>query len=281
MQCRWAKSLGELEGTHYEAWGTTEYMSRKKAAVFFGLYDMRDYLALLRHKGLKYILWAGSDIKNLANNFCFNDGKLKWVNNLFPLGTKWLKEYINQECISYVETQAEAQVLSILGIQAKEIIPSFLGRKENYKVSFKPSKTPHVYTSCSGNRQEEYGFSLIEAMAPRFPSTTFHLYGAKWITRQPNIIVHGRVSKEVMNEETKEMQGSLRLNSFDGFSEITAKSILWGQYPATVVKQRKITHILHIDDLGEWLYDLSKKRKPNIEARNYYLKTLNNYPWAQ
>ena len=82
-QCKWAVSLGELEGTHQKAWGTTEYKSRSEPTVFMGMYDLRDYIALWRHKGKAWVLWCGSDIRSLRANFVFNDGKLKWLSYLF------------------------------------------------------------------------------------------------------------------------------------------------------------------------------------------------------
>ena len=56
--------------------------------------------------------------------------------------------------------------------------------------------------------------------------------------------MHGRVAQEVMNEEIKEMQGALRLTEMDGFSEILAKSILWGQWPVSLIKYSHILNIL-------------------------------------
>ena len=60
--CRWAPSLGELEDTAENVWGTKPYIwteHRKKSCVFFGLYDLRDYLALWMHEGKAWVLWAG------------------------------------------------------------------------------------------------------------------------------------------------------------------------------------------------------------------------------
>ncbi|KKM72328.1 hypothetical protein LCGC14_1421680 [marine sediment metagenome] len=64
-KCRVASSLGALEGTPYEAWGTIEYKPEihgKDSVVFFGLYGLPDFYALWRHKGRKAILWCGSDL---------------------------------------------------------------------------------------------------------------------------------------------------------------------------------------------------------------------------
>ena len=84
-----------------------------------------------------------------------------------------------------------------------------------------------------------------------------------------NVFVHGKVPKEQMNEEIKHMQGGIRLLKHDGFSEIIAKSILWGQWPISAIP---------------YSYTVDKpmtKSEPNIEGRNYYRKILNNYPWNE
>ena len=88
----------------------------------------------------------------------------------------------------------------------------------------------------------------------------------------PNVIVRGRVDKEVMNAEIKHMQGALRLNEHDGFSEIIAKSVLWGQWPVSAIEY---PYMLKPENISRIL----DKKKPNIEGREYYLNKLNNYPW--
>ena len=278
--CRWAPSLGALEDTHQNIWGTKEYNegSLNSPAVFFGLYDARDYLALLRHRGPRFILWAGSDIKNLVNNFYFNDGKLKWLSRIFPISNMWLKDFIREKCMNYVENQTEAMALSLLDIPSV-IVPSFLGKVESYKITYKSHKTPNVYLSASEGRQREYGWLLVEELAKITPWVNFHLYGAKWRGTRPNIFTHGRVPKEKMNEEVSKMQCGLRLNAFDGFSEITAKSVLWGQYPITTIKNPYLDHLIKIDDWFDLMHELRTKRKANVSARNFYFKEFNNYPW--
>ena len=69
-KCRYAPSLGALERTHQEVWGTEEYIPEKHLydpVVFFGLYGLPDWYLLWRHKGKKAVLWAGSDVKHFLN----------------------------------------------------------------------------------------------------------------------------------------------------------------------------------------------------------------------
>ena len=89
-----------------------------------------------------------------------------------------------------------------------------------------------------------------------------------------NIFVHGRVSKEQMNEEIKEMQGALRLTEFDGASEILVKSILWGQWPVSLLSYK---YMIDIEDLGK----LKNKQRPNFVGRSHYRRILNQFPWVK
>lgn len=276
--CRVAPSLGALEGTPEEAWGTKPYTwlkHRQDPTVFFGLYDLRDYLALALHTGKKWVLWAGSDLRNLNSGFIFNDGKLKWLSEVFGSGN-WILPIL-KSAEHWVENEAEARVLQRFGIQAK-VCPSFMGKIENYDVESVPGNK--VYVSSGANRQREYGFDIIESIAYKLPQIEFHLYGAPWETNHKNIIVHDLVPKDIMNDEIKKMQCGLRLNHTDGFSEVTAKSILWGQYPITRITSPFISSFVTTDELVELLEKVPHFVRPNTIAREYYRSELNNYPWT-
>ena len=275
--CHYAKSLGELEGTPFEAWGTPiyEYKKHKKeSAVFFGLYDLRDYLALFRHRGLSYVLWAGSDIKNLQKEFALNDGKLKRISNIF--GNKWVYPIL-KKAEHWVENKVEWEALHRLGIHSK-ICPSFMGDINKFKVTFRPKKIPDVYISASEGRQEEYGFGVVERIADLLP-VRFHLYGARWETRRKNIMVHGRVPKEQMNEEISKMQIGLRLNDFDGFSEILAKCILQGQWPVSRIEYPGIPACRTDQELIDQIKGVAGV-KGSFPERDWYVNNINKFPWV-
>lgn len=277
MQTRWAPSLGQLDGTHQIAWGTTDYKSRYEPTCFFGLYDLRDYIALWRHKGEAWVLWAGSDITNLKNGFVFNDGKLKWLSKLLR-GNWWVFPII-KKAKHWVENAKEGKVLEEMGIRIAGICPSFLGDKRSYPISFVPNKK--FFVSCGRGRQIEYGFQTIENIAGELPWITFVLYGDEWETKHENVIVRGRVTNKEFNEEIKEMHGSIRLNDFDGASEIMVKSVLMGQYPIAKVGHPLVDGYENELDLILKINQLSKETKPNVVARNYYLRILNDYPWSK
>lgn len=279
IYCRWAPSLGKLEATAERVWGTKEYnpdLHINEPTVFFGLYGFPDFYALWRHKGTRFILWAGTDIVHFTNGYWL-DGKGE-----MRLDSLSLAQWIDKNCMSFCENAVEQQALSDMGILAT-IAPSFLGQVENYDLSYYPSSRPAVYASVSGNNFEMYGWPLIERIAHKC-SVDFHLYGntKEWKSRHSNVFVHSRVPSDQMNEEIKYMQGALRLNMPDGFSELLAKSVLWGQWPITW-DSFKYPHILGangVDEMVRLLNALRYKSLPNIAGREYYLKTLNSFPWV-
>lgn len=269
--CRWSSTLGEFESTHQKIWGTIEYDPERhgnEPTVFMGLYSFVDFYALWRHKGYKAILFCGSDIRHFINGYWLEDSEHGIKLNRTPLA-----QWINKYCENWVENEVEQNELLNVGIDSK-VCPSFLGNIEDYEVSYKQSDRPKVYTSVSGNDFKLYGWDKIRGLAKENPDIEFHLYGNTiFYPGSSNIFVHGRVPKEQMNKEIKEMQGALRLVKMDGFSEIIAKSILWGQWPVSLIEY---PYMLSVEELGI----LKDKKEPNIAGREHYIKNLNKYPWC-
>jgi hypothetical protein len=269
IYCRKAPSLGDLEGTEAAAWGTLPYEGNLDApTVFFGLYSFADFKALHSHRGKKWILWAGSDIKHFTEGY--------WLDSVgrFRLHPAAIAPWMNEYCESWCENGVEQSVLKMSGIDA-QVAPSFMGDVRDYEITYKHSDRPKVYASVSGDDFELYRWDGIEQLAAIHKNIEFHLYGNKkeWNSNLPNVIVHGRVPKEQMNLEVMQMQGGLRLLKFDGFSEILAKSVLWGQWPISAIPY---PHMLPIEEL----HRLPALNKANLEGRDYYLSTLNKYPWV-
>lgn len=274
MQIRIAPSLGDLEGHPNDIWGTETYVPGGVAAslptLFFGLYGLKDFFALWAHKGERHILWAGSDIRHfIAGYWLDNYGQIR-------IEARQLALWLHQNCTHWVENEVEAEALRKLGIMS-HIVPSFLGRVEDFPLYFVKQDKVRLYTSVSGDDFALYGWDRIPDLAKQNPDVEFHLYGNTveppfQLAYRTNIILHGRVPKEQMNEEIKSMTGALRLTEFDGFSEILAKSILMGQWPVSLIPY---PHMLQPHEIKTLKY----KSEPNIEGREHYLKILNQYPW--
>lgn len=276
---RVAPSLGELERSFESAWGLETYnpvTDINEETVFVGLYGLPDFYTVWKHQGQKYVWWCGTDITNFVNGY--------WLDTVgsIRLSPKSIATWLNANCEHWVENEVEQLALKKAGIDS-QVCPSFLGNINDYKISYKWSNNPKIYTSVSGDDFELYRWNEIPSLAIKYPDIEFHLYGN---TKQfpivipsdlmplENIFIHGRVSKEQMNNEIKEMQGALRLTRMDGFSEILAKSVLWGQWPVSVINypfMLKVSEIKLLKDIQE----------ANIEGRDYYRKILNKYPWVK
>ncbi len=270
--CRIAPSLGALEGDPNEVWGTQPYydkLHRDEPTVFFGLYGLPDFYTLWRHRGKKWILWAGSDIRHFVSGYWLDDtGVLK-------VTPKPLAKWINTYCESWVENEVEQAELKRIGIYS-HVCPSFMGNVEAYGIQYRPSARPRVYASVSGDDFVLYKWAEIDQLALNHPEIEFHLYGntQPWAAVSSNVVVHGRVPKEQMNSETQQMQGGLRLLEFDGFSEVIAKSVLWGQWPISTIPY---PHTLRVSEIGS----LVNRQQNNLAGAVYYRVQLNKYPWHE
>lgn len=262
-----------MEGEPEAVWGTSQYLDENAPAVFFGLYGLPDFYALWRHKGRKAVLWAGSDILHFIHGYWLDDeGGIR-------IEPQALAEWLNKNVENYVENGVEAENLRVMGIEST-IVPSFMGDVRGFDVSYTPRERPEVYASVSGDNFAAYGWEQIEMIADKC-DVDFYLYGSdSWQSKHSNVFSRGRVPKEVMNEEVKNMQAGLRLNEHDGFSEILAKSILWGQHPISRIGYPYVDSFTSNTELIALLNGLKEKTEPNLKGREWLLKNVNNYPWA-
>lgn len=231
--------------------------------LFFGLYVDYDFDVFYFHSGKKTVFWCGSDIVRVLRD---------------PERQRKLRLYPEAE--HYCENELEAEELRSVGINPI-VAPSFLEDIDDFPASYFPTEKPHIYLSGHDYREEEYGFGLVDRLADRFPDYTFHLYGVGEPYIKGNIVSHGRVSPEQFNEEIKHYQCGLRPNDHDGFSEVTAKSVLMGQYPITKIPYPNILSYQTEEELVELLGKLKFIKEPNLVARDYWRKAVNNYSWMK
>lgn len=226
------------------------------------MYHIFDYLRFIWHQGQTRIFWCGGDVL-----------RLKWWN-------KWIFQFFSAQ--HFCETLQEYNHLLEKGIIA-EVKPLYAG--EMLEISYKQSDRPEVFVCGHPGREKEYGIDLIFEIAPLVPDITFHIYGIPYDKflelytklKRPNIYCHGIVSEEEFNEQIKDYQAGIRLNEFDGFSEVVAKSILLGQYPITRLKYKYIDQFRTKEDLIRLLNELKYQKEPNYEIRDYYLDYLNQW----
>jgi hypothetical protein len=262
MKLRVSSSVWNFHDKLKNALGVEDYnpkTDRIEPTLFVGLYHWKDYIYFLAHKGPKKVFWCGSDILNLTER---------------PIW-RWLIR--TQEAKHYCENNIEEDFLILNGIIGNKdgivrygdarakIIPMLFDDIDKYEVSFQPSDKPQVYMNVHPSREDEYGENIIRYIADSVPDITFHIYGGDFPTAKANIHRHGLIPEEQFNEEIKNYQCGLRLNNFDGFSEITAKSILMGQYPITKIVYPHIDYAETTNELIILLEGLKDKKEPNPE----------------
>lgn len=224
--------------------------------IFFGLYTPMDYLRFIFHLGKKTVFWSGSDIHTLNTS---------WFKNLI----------VNAKADHYCENAIEFNALMREGILA-QIHPMFFGDPEDFPISFVPSLgRVRVFLCAHEGREFEYGVDVVERIAPRLKGYTFHIFGVKGTTHD-NVQYMGHVDEVSFNAVIMLCHAGLRLNAFDGFSEVTAKSILMGQYPITTISYPHIDQVVDEKTLIDKLLMLELKKEPNYQAREYWHKTLCN-----
>ena len=222
--------------------------------LFFGCYHALDYLRIIFHRGPKVLFWCGSDILALS-----------------PFRAKLLR---TQTILHYVENDVEWLLLKQYGIKAL-IQPMFFGDAKEYHPTYTQRDRPHVFLSTHRGRGKEYGVARVLRIAPKVPDVTFHIYGAKFpkLKHPENVVFHGRVSEQKFDRDIEKYQAGLRLNRFDGFGEVIAKSILLGQHPITTIPYHGIDAIFSDRDLISKLKELSSKREPN-PYRQFWFELL-------
>jgi len=189
-----------------------KYTSIKARTFFLGLYFIQDYVAFYKHEGERVVFWNGSDVSRLLRN---------------PAWLNYIQQ--GQPATHYCHNKQLQDELLIVGIHA-EIMPVFFGYKEDYLPCL-PAESPapvKCFMGAHPGREEEYGVPVVLNIADKMPEAEFHIYGVESKKQFSNVIFHGQVPEEQMDEDMKEYHVCLRLNHHDGLSQIVCKSILMG-----------------------------------------------------
>ena len=208
--CEWANSLGTLEDTAENVWGTLPYDENKhpdENVVFFGLYGFPSFFKLWKHKGRKVIFWAGSDIRHFLNGYWLDKkGEIR-------LDLKALALWINAECENWVENEVEQKALAHIGIVSK-ICPSFLGDTDKFEISYEASNAPKLYTSISGDDFELYQWQKTMDIASQ---------------RKATQCIHSRPRPQRTDERrNKKYAGSGAPNTFGGVQRDYRQEFAYG-----------------------------------------------------
>ncbi len=223
--------------------------------IFVGMYHWLDYARFFWHSFFpvyRKVFWCGGDILNLSKTtvaqFLFR--------NMFNI--------VSTE--HFCENEVERKKLWSMGLHAK-VIPMIFDDPNKYKPCFKPCEIVNIWMCVHEDREEEYGLWYIEKNADMFPKTLFHVFGLnkfKYFENR-NVIYHGKLSEEHFDLFIPHYQASIRFNTFDGFSEVTAKSILLGQYPLTAIEYPNIDSFVDEQDIEEFIEKVRKQTKSNSQ----------------
>lgn len=217
------------------------------------MYNPVDYYRFIWHTGQKTIFWAGSDIINLGKR------------------PGWRYVIANTPARHICENKVEQSALFLMGIHA-EIHPCLIDKLDIYP-SFRPARRPQVYLVAHPGREEEYGVEEFELAATLVPTVGFHIYGIDGISHR-NVKYHGKVPSEQFQKEIESYHAAVRLNAFDGFSEILARSILMGQYPISRIEYPNIDYAPDFKALVHFITELKYKYTPNFFNRAYWQMVL-------
>lgn len=271
--CRISSSILNWRSKILKRYGLPEWhwwTSRHTPTIFFGMYHIGDYLRFWWHQSSKVVFWCGSDILSLEKTYY-------WKGIISGLKAEHV-------CENYVEQQK----LREMGIEARvqQICLSDFPDISHVRLT-----GTHVYISIHPGREREYGLETVEVIASKFPDIKFHVYGKTrpfheiWsdgfgrtynlqYATNPNVIYHGWVSESRFNVEIRAYDACLRLNKFDGFGDILAKSCLLGQWPISAIAYPHVSHAPGLKSLYGALYSLRDKKEPNYAGREYWLQEL-------
>jgi len=254
-----------MEMFDFPACDWTDYESQyKQPVIWFGMYNLNDYMRFRYHEGASLVYWLGSDVSILIN-----EGILQYSPN-------YLQELIHfKGAIHICENKTIQDELSSIGIKSL-VRPFFLGNMEQFEDIYQPADRPSVYTMKSGRSFEFYGIPWIYEIANQV-DIDFHIYGHNGIDLD-NVFHYPYLPEYEFNESIKSHQAFLRLPEHDGFSQSTMKAILMGQYVAERTPYDFATHVTSPEELLEFLKLLPNKLESNQDVT--ILKSLlNNFDW--
>lgn len=200
---------------------------RDKPAVFW-LYFDDDYKLLAQHKGPKYVMWLGTDVKFFAEKYCAKYLSVLW-----------------DESIKHVAmNRLLSDELFHVGIYAP-VRPLFWGDINKYPKEM--NFTKDCYMSTNPGRGLEYGEAKMHTLAMKYPDWNFHIFGTEPVSPS-RVKYYGWIPEDEMDDITKNFGICLRLNMHDGFSQTVAKALMRGQEVITVIPHNDMTHYCRLTE---------------------------------
>jgi 2-polyprenyl-3-methyl-5-hydroxy-6-metoxy-1,4-benzoquinol methylase len=230
---------------------------------FFGLYFDQDYLQVLGHQGKKIINWRGSDTFQLKAS---------------PARLRLIKDI----CALHVcQSDRQQAVLAEFGI--KSIVRSMINEVTgNITVTPFPEDRTRILVFWKRGIDDFIRADLFFEITSKSQDVEFHIVGDEDPNRfigagKENLIYHGFLSEQELNGLMDRCKGTLRPWISDGTPNIQTKMVLKGRYAAHSCQFEKVALCRTVDDYVAWIEWLKGVTVPNLEARDWWLRHLNNF----
>ena len=231
---------------------------------FFGMYFNQDYLQVLAHQGRRIVNWRGSDALQLRNS-------------------PWRIGIVKQiEALHVCQSERQQAILREKGVDAI-IRPMMNADPKGISLRSLPTgHGPGILVYWRRGIDNFIRADMFFAIAAKCPDATFHIVGDEDPGRfnqlgRENIIFHGFLDEKALHRLMDQCKGTIRPWISDGNPNIQTKMLLKGRYAAHNCKFEKVAQCRTADDYVDWIRWLETVTEPNWEAREWWLRNLNNF----
>lgn len=234
---------------------------------FFGMYFDGDYLQVLAHQGKKVINWRGSDALQLRNNA----ERIRMIRTV--------------NALHVCQSSRQQAVLQDLGIPSL-VRPMLNRRVHEISLSMFSEKETEILVFWRSGIDHFIQADMFFEIASLCPEARFHIVGQEDPSRfnkpgMENLVFHGFVDEERLDRIMDQCKGTIRPWVSDGTPNIQSIMLLKGRYAAHSCRFEKVAQCSTADDYVRWIKDLKEIKEPNMEAREWWMKNLNNFDFLE
>lgn len=242
-------------------------LHKNEPVWFFGLYFDSDYHVLQTHQGKKIINWRGADTLRILDR----SDRLDIIKNI--------------EALHICQASHQKALLEKLGVKS---IVRPMTNTPFYQIHLKPlpSNGSNILVYWRSGDDKYIQAPLFFEIASKCPDTKFHIVGQEDPDRfqkngMDNILFHGYVSQQTLDELMDACNGTIRPWIWDGNPNIQTKMLLKGRYAAHSCQFEYVTQCATASEYIDWINDLKQVTQPNLKAREWWLSHLNNFDFLK
>jgi len=158
IQLRVSSPLKHLEKRLLKKYNLKEYKTKDEPVLFFGLYTIKDTIELNAHKGIKYLMWGGTDALFTLPQRKFN---LISIENI--------KDVINIAISDDIENRLTKENVTCKKLELN------LVDKDLFKPSDKIGKKIFIYNGYGKGNENLYGNKIYEDVMKKLPNYEYIL----------------------------------------------------------------------------------------------------------